>query len=177
MWIWNENIGRVRSRSMLLGSQHFGGRGVCWSFGMGTRKSDKHGVLIRTCTDQTTSWLMHSWSLWCMDSPQANTDSQDSPRLGLGGSHHLPPYSILCAYPWDQHPNVILSRDSQMGVPKFPELKLSWLWGPITLRVDLRWRWGLKQSCSPHWDHSNDMFHATCTQRNWGNSWLLVLGS
>jgi len=25
----------------LLGSQHFGGRGVCWSSGMGTRKIDK----------------------------------------------------------------------------------------------------------------------------------------
>jgi len=26
---------------MLLGSQHFGGKGPCWSFGMGNRKSDK----------------------------------------------------------------------------------------------------------------------------------------
>jgi hypothetical protein len=46
---------------MLLSSQHFeGGRGVCSSSGMGTRKSDKHQLLIRTCANQTTSWLMHS---------------------------------------------------------------------------------------------------------------------
>jgi hypothetical protein len=32
------------------------------------------------------------------DSSQANMDAQDSPQLGLGGSHHLPPYNILCAY-------------------------------------------------------------------------------
>jgi len=29
-------------------------------------------------------------ALWCMDEPRANTDSQDSPWSGLGGSHHLP---------------------------------------------------------------------------------------
>jgi hypothetical protein len=34
-----------------------------------------------------------------------NTDTQDSPRPGLGGSHHLPPYSILCDSPRDPHPN------------------------------------------------------------------------
>jgi hypothetical protein len=30
---------------------------------------------------------------------------QDSPRPGLGGSHHLPPYSILCNAPPRLHPN------------------------------------------------------------------------
>ncbi len=39
----------------------------------------------------------------------------DSPLLELGGSHHLPPYSIFYAWPWDLHPNVILSWDSQVG--------------------------------------------------------------
>jgi hypothetical protein len=34
-----------------------------------------------------------------------NPDTQDSPRLGLGGSHHLPPYSMLCASPRGPHPN------------------------------------------------------------------------
>jgi len=34
-----------------------------------------------------------------------NTDTQDSPRPGLGGSHHLPPYSILWTSPWGPHPN------------------------------------------------------------------------
>jgi len=32
-----------------------------------------------------------------MDEPRANTNSQDSPWLGLGGSHHLPPYIIFLA--------------------------------------------------------------------------------
>jgi hypothetical protein len=34
------------------------------------------------------------------------------------GNHHLPLYSIICAWPWSQHPNVILPRDSQVGNPK-----------------------------------------------------------
>jgi hypothetical protein len=35
--------------------------------------------------------------LWCTDEPRATTNTQDSPRPKLGGSHHLPPYSIICA--------------------------------------------------------------------------------
>jgi hypothetical protein len=34
-----------------------------------------------------------------------NTDTQDSPRPGLGGSRHLPPYSIFCTSPWGLYPN------------------------------------------------------------------------
>jgi hypothetical protein len=50
-----------------------------------------------------------------MDEPSVNSNSQNSQQLGLGGSHHLPPYSILCAWPWGQHQNAILSHDSQVG--------------------------------------------------------------
>jgi len=57
-----------------------------------------------------------------MNEPQANTNSQDLPRLGLGGSHHLPPYSILYVWPQGMHPNVILSQDSQLGSPKIPKI-------------------------------------------------------
>ncbi len=63
------------------------------------------------------------------------------------------------------------------GVPKFPKLVLLWLWGPITLRSDLRFRWSLNQICSLHQELSNNMSHATYTQVNWGDSWLLVVGN
>jgi hypothetical protein len=39
------------------------------------------------------AWLGH---FWCTDKPWTYTNSQDSPQLGLGRSHHLPPYSIIC---------------------------------------------------------------------------------
>jgi hypothetical protein len=110
-----------------------------------------------------------------MDEPQANTNSQNSPWPKLEGSHHLPPYSILCAWPRDQHPNVILFWDSQVGVSKFPKLGLSRLWGPIILCENLRLRWGLNQSCNPHKKKFNNMWHATYTQGNRGDSQLLVV--
>ncbi len=106
-----------------------------------------------------------------------NSDSQDSPRPGLGGSHHLPPYSIFYASPRGPHPNGFLFWDFEVGVPKLPRLGLLQLWGAITLRADLRWRWGLKQSCSPRWELFNGMLQATCTQGNWVDFWLLVVGS
>jgi len=34
-----------------------------------------------------------------------NMDMLDSPQPGLGGSHHLCPYSIFCGWPWSLHPN------------------------------------------------------------------------
>jgi hypothetical protein len=106
-----------------------------------------------------------------------NSNSQGSPWSKLGGSHHLPPYSIFCAFPWGPHLNNILSWDSQVGVPKFSQLEVSWLWGPITLRSDLRLKWCLKQSCSPCRELFNSMLHATCMQGNRVYSWLLVVGN
>ncbi len=104
-------------------------------------------------------------------------DSQDSPRPGLRGSRHLPPYSILCVFLWHLHPNGFLSRDSQGGV-----LKLSWfgllpLCGVITFYSNLRLRLGIKQTYSSHWKLSNGMSHFTYTHRGRVDSRLSVVGS
>jgi hypothetical protein len=68
-----------------------------------------------------------------------------------------------------------------LGLPsgslEIPKVGTPWFWGPIILCVDLRWRWGLKQSCSPYQEFSNNMWHATCTQGNQGDSQLFVVGS
>jgi hypothetical protein len=68
-------------------------------------------------------------------------------------------------------------RTPKLGIPKFPKWRLLWLWRPITFCADLWLKWGLKQSFNPHWEHSNNMWDATCTQVNQGDSWLLVVGS
>jgi hypothetical protein len=49
----------------------------------------------------------------------SDLDSQDSPRPGFEGNHHLPPYRILYNSPRGPHPNDFLSQDSQVGVSKF----------------------------------------------------------
>jgi len=64
-----------------------------------------------------------------------------------------------------------------VGVPKFSQLGLPQLWGPITLRANLRLRWGLMKSYSHCQEFSNDVSHTTCTWGNRGDSWLLMVGS
>jgi hypothetical protein len=107
----------------------------------------------------------------------SNSDTQDSSRLGLGGSHHVPLYSIFCASPWGPHLNGFLSRDSQVGVPKSQQMGLLQLWGRITSYADLGSRHGLKQRCSHRRELSNGMLHISCTQGNQVDSWLLVVGN
>ncbi len=61
-----------------------------------------------------------------------------------------------------------------MRVPKFPKLGLLWFKGPLILCAYLQLKWGLKQSCSLHWQLFNGMLHTTYAQRNQGDSQLLV---
>jgi hypothetical protein len=104
-------------------------------------------------------------------------DSQDSPRPGLGGSHHLPPYSILCVTAQHSHLNGFLSQDSQRRVPKLSQFGLPRLCEFITLCSNLRLGWGLKQTCSSRWELSNGVSLPICTQRGRVDSWLLVVGN
>jgi len=119
----------------------------------------------------------HSAPFRCWDKPRANLDSLDSPWPGLGGSHHLPPYSIFYSSPPHLHPNGSFSRDSQSGVPKLSRFGLPGLWTLITPRPKLgsgrRWN----QSYSSPRELSNGMPHFTCTHRNQVDSRLLVVGS
>jgi hypothetical protein len=123
--------------------------------------------LLELASNQPTSWLIHFLEhLWCLDKPRATLDSQDSSRLGLWGSRHLPPYSIFYTNPHEWHPNGFSSQDSQMGISKSPRLGVSQLCGTITSGADLRSGRGLNQSCSPRQELSNGVSHATCTQGN-----------
>jgi hypothetical protein len=49
--------------------------------------------------------------------------------------------------------------------------------GPITLRENLRLRWGLKKHCSPCWELSKGMLHASFTRGNQSDFGLLVVDS
>jgi len=67
-----------------------------------------------------------------------NMDSLDSPWLELRGSHHLPPYSILCVVLPHPHPNGFYFLDLQGAVPKLSRFGLLGLWELITPGLDLR---------------------------------------
>ncbi len=122
---------------------------------MGLGRIDKLHSFTRACTKPTQGGYCIVGALLVLGRATGNTDTQDSSRLGLGGSHHLTPYSILCVCPQDLHPNGLF-------VPKSPKLRLPWLWSPITLRTDLQLRCSLKQSCSSHRELCNSMSHALC---------------
>jgi len=104
-------------------------------------------------------------------------DSLDSPWPGLEGSHHLPPYSILCSFPSHLHPNGSFSRDSQSGVPKLSRFGLPRLWAFITSHPKLGSERGPNQSCSSPQELSIGVLHFTCTHRNQVDSRLLMVGS
>jgi hypothetical protein len=97
---------------------------------MGLRRIDKLQLFTQTCTKPTQGGQCIVGALLVLGQATGNLDSQDSPRPGLGGSHHLPPYNVLCASPRGPHPNDILSRDSQVRVPKLPKLNYYDFEGP-----------------------------------------------
>jgi hypothetical protein len=93
------------------------------------------------------AWLKH---FWCMDEPQTHIDLQDSSWPRLGGK---PPPSSLYYYLW-----LATGVTSKCHfVLKFPKLGLSTFWRAITFCANLWLKWGLKQSCSPCWEFSNDL--------------------
>jgi len=88
--------------------------------------------------NQTTSWLVHSRSTFGATTSHEQTQTQKT--------HHNPDLGEATTFPFiiyfvplhEAHPNGILSRDSQVGVPKFPQLGLPQFCRPITLRAELQ---------------------------------------
>ncbi len=111
----------------------------------------------------------HSGTPLGVGTSHGHFEPQDTPRPGLGGSHHLPPYSMLCSSRRRLHPNGTNSRDSQVGVPG--------LWELITPDSRIRLQRGLNQSCSPCRDLFNAVSHSQIGCREEVDSRLLVVGS
>ncbi len=80
---------------------------------MGLGKVDKLYSLTQACTQPIQSGQCIVGAPLVLGRATGNTDTQDSPWPGLGGSHHLPPYSILCTSPRGLHPN-------GFSLPRFP---------------------------------------------------------
>jgi len=112
----------------------------------------------------------HSVTPLDVGTSHGHLDSFHSPRPELEGSHHLPPYSMLCSSPPKLHPNGSFSRDSQGRVSKLSRFRLPGLWVNITSRPDLRLRRGFNQSCSSLQELSNAMLHSISERRKEVNS-------
>jgi len=153
-------------------------KGACWKLrdrlGRGTSLLN-YTVLHPNPTNKLVR--THYAPFWCWDKPRTTLDSFDSPRPELGGSHHLPPYSILYSSPPHLHPNCSFSRDSQSGVLKLSRFGLPGLWTFITPRPEPGLGRGLNQSYSSRRVLSNSVLHFTCTHQNCVDCRLLMVGS
>ncbi len=122
---------------------------MCWSSKMRLKRMTRNQSLTPTCTNQTTSWLMHSWSIFGAKTSHGQTQTHKThhgPDLGETTTFLLIVYSVpshrtntqmtfcLGTSKWE-------SRNSQsLDSRNFGESKF---WGPITLSIDLRLRLGL----------------------------------
>jgi len=129
----------------------------------GTRKNWQASLTHTGLHKTNTRSLVHSWSTFDVRTSHGQLGLIRLITAWTWGKPPSSPYSIFYASPRGSHPNGILSWDSQVGVSKSPKLGLPRFWGPITSRVDLGLRWGLKQSYSPRQELSNGMLHATWT--------------
>jgi hypothetical protein len=132
---------------------------------------------------ESTSKTNHKWVSSHLRTPlgvgtsHGHLNSLNSSRLKLGGSHHLPPYSILYSSRWRLHPNGSFSRDSQGGVPKLSRVGVLGLWELIFPGSNLRLEWSLNQSYSFPRKLSKSISHSFNSCREKVDSWLLVVGS
>ncbi len=91
-----ENSGRARSRGHALWFVALQkGRGACWSFGMKLGRIDKLHLLIWAYIKPTQGGQCIVEAHLLLRRATGNSNSYNSPRPGLGRSHHLPPYSIF----------------------------------------------------------------------------------
>ncbi len=104
------------------------GRGACqksWiRLGRGTRLSSLN-LHPKPTTRGLVSIREH---LWVLGQATGTLTHLTHHGPDSGGSHHLPPYSILCNSLHELHPNGTFSRNSQEGVPKLSQVRLPGLW-------------------------------------------------
>jgi len=114
--------------------QHYRGvegraRSLGIRLGRGTSRSS-----LNLHSKQTTKWLIHIREHpWMLGQTTGTLDHKTHHDPDSGGSHHLPPYSILYNASLRLHPNDFFSRDSQVGVPKLSRKCPGW--SPETLRA------------------------------------------
>ncbi len=111
------------------------GRGACQKSQDQTRKRDQQIKLESASKTNHTGVSSHSGTPLGVGTSHGHFGPQDSPRPGLGGSHHLPPYSILCSSPLRLHPNGSFSRDSQVGVLKLSKNCPGWSPGTLEAHI------------------------------------------
>jgi hypothetical protein len=145
----------------------------------GTRKSDKQfSYSFKSTSNQPTPWLILCWSTFGGRTSYG--------RLRTHKIHHCPDSGEATTFPHIVYSAALHGGYIQMafcpGTPKGKSRNCQSydsrnFVGAIILCLDLRLGWGLKQSCSSHWELSNSVLHATCTYGSRVDSRLFVVES
>ncbi len=66
MWVLEQNNKKQKSWGKFINSQHFKGRRVCWSYGMGLRQTHKWGFKMRSTrtTKKRKQLVQVEWKWW-----------------------------------------------------------------------------------------------------------------
>ncbi len=95
---------------------------------MGLGRIDKLYLFTRACTKPTQNGQCIVGAPLMLERATSNSDTQDSPRPGLGGSQHLPPYSILYGCPQDHTSKWLFVSGLPSGSPEIVKVET-----PMTL--------------------------------------------
>ncbi len=176
--------GGVRARSLTHNTLR--GRGACQSSGMELGRVDKLHSLTWACTQPTQSGQCIVGTFLVLGRTTGNMNTQDSPQPRLGGSHHLPPYSILCTSPRSLHPNGFSLLGLPRGSPEIAPTRTPTTLEPHNFasrpRIQVRSKAKLQllsrafqRYVAGHQKLFNGMSHVVCSQVNWVNSQLFLI--
>jgi len=132
IWKWNSWIWKLAwlltfsSQTQIVGRFH----GACKNT-LGTKTSDKCVIIYINCINQTTSWLMHSWSIFSARMNHRDTQTHKTHHgLDLGEAITFPLIVFFVTHRRGYTQMVFFSRFSSRSFTIL-ELGLPALWMPI----------------------------------------------
>ncbi len=132
-----KNNGKARSRSHSLARSTQRGRGACWSSRMGLKRINKLQLLTQTCTKATRDVQCIVGALSGLGRTIGNFGFIKLITTRTWGKPPPSPFQYILQLSTGATSKWFLSRDSQMGVPKFSQLGLPRLWRRITWHANL----------------------------------------
>ncbi len=132
-------------------------------------------LFILIYTNQTTSYLVHSWNIFDALTNHGHTQTHKTYHGPYLGKPPLSPLYYSLQSTMGATPKWHFFQDSKLIVLKFPKIGNPTTLELIIFYVDLLLRWGLKKSCILRQELSNDMLHAPYMHVNYRDSKLLVI--
>ncbi len=133
-----KNNGRVRSRGMLPGLQHFGRvEGCVGALGWDQEELTSFTYSYGSAQNQHKVVSAQLEHFWCQDEPRATHINKTHHSLDLGEATTSPLIVYFMPFHEAHIQMAFCPRIPKEGVPKLPKLGLLQLWVPITSCANL----------------------------------------